>query len=137
MRKVTLDRIESDQYGTFGRVSTDTFYGYSLERPKDGEFPCIPAGVYKISWKTKAVHPVKGPCYEVMNVKDRTAILIHPANWFDQLLGCIALGRSIDNVLRKDGSLMKGITSSKDAVTRFEDDLEIKDAELTIRWVLE
>ncbi len=136
MKKVTIvrDKATAGPLGTFGRLSTGMFECDTLERAPDGDHPCIPAGTYKVVWKTKADHPVHGPCYEVVGVKGRTAILVHPANWADQLLGCIALGRSVDDVVRPDGSKMKGITSSKDAVHGFENDLDEQDFQLTISW---
>lgn len=82
----------------------------------------------------------------------RTVIEMHPANLMgdvelgaiSQLLGCIALGNSIglfregesfkcaDGVTRALPQDQQGLTSSGDAIKRFEDDLERKAFELTI-----
>ena len=87
-----------------------------------------------VKWTTKSDHPIHGPCYEITGVKGRTAILIHSANWYDQLMGCLSLGRSVGDVVRGDGSKMKGVTSSKDAIAGFEADMEKKEFELQISW---
>lgn len=52
---------------------------------------CIPAGVYDCLW---VVHPrwPNSPVALVREVKDRSGILIHPANAPKEIRGCIALG---------------------------------------------
>lgn len=92
---VTLNRYETGPNGTFGKISVDDLILESLERPRDIEdHPCIPTGEYDVNW-TENVHPKHPFCYEVINVPNRTAILIHSANWFEELLGCIAPGRTM------------------------------------------
>ena len=54
---------------------------------------CIPAGVYQIE---RHISPSKGQCFAVLDVPDRTHILIHVANWSHELMGCIAPGIGID-----------------------------------------
>lgn len=133
-RQVLLERQDYGPDGTFGVVQTGTYECYSLERPTDGDHPCIPEGIYKVVWKAKADHPIHGPCYEVTGVPGRTAILIHPANWADQLRGCIALGRAIMDITRPDGKkTSKAVSSSLDAVAGFEADLEEANFILTVR----
>lgn len=131
METATLVRDETGPTGTFGRFATPTFECYTLERPAEGDHPCIPAGVYQVEWLP---HPQHGDCYELLNVPKRTAILIHSANWYDQLLGCIAPGRSIGPIKRKDGAMMKGVTSSKDAVAGLLKDLGALPFTLAISW---
>lgn len=137
MKKVSILRTETDEFGTFGKLKTGTFECYTLERPMTGEFPCIPAGTYTVEWRSAVERPTKGPCYEIVGVKDRTAILIHSANWFQQLLGCIAPGRSIQVVggfMSGKAINQKGVTSSKDAVAGLETDLSKEPFELTVSW---
>lgn len=135
MRKAFLirDRQADESCGKFGSFTTDSgFSVYSLERPSSGDHPCIPAGTYEVK---KTPHPIHGLCYEVQNVPGRSAILIHPANWFFQLLGCIALGRSVQIVEGPSGGKQiksMGITSSKDAVNGFEKDIGGADFELVV-----
>lgn len=135
MKTVTVNRDDETQIpgGSSGRLGTGTFECDTMERDADGDHPRIPAGSYKCTWKSKTDHPLRGPCYEIMKVTGRTAILIHAANWPDQLLGCLALGRSIGSVMRPDGTMQTGLMSSKDALFSFENDLDEEDFLLVIR----
>lgn len=62
---------------------------------------CIPEGSYMCIWQNS---PKFGWCYEVTNVPNRSRILIHAANYFTQLLGCIALGAAHKDI-NNDGQL--------------------------------
>jgi hypothetical protein len=142
MRQVLLirDPFPPGRNATYGRLRTDNgFECETMERLHDGDHPCILPGTYPASMKP---HPIQGKRYELAGVKDRTAILIHPANWVFQLQGCIALGRAImdlevaADVASKFGlkpGKMLGLSSSRDAVAGFEADLEGADFELTIK----
>lgn len=133
MRKGRLVRTETDEDGTFGLLCLDTgFSCYVLERPTTGEYPCIPAGTYV--FKIRKDSPKHGVVYEAEKVPGRTNIQIHNANWADELLGCLAPGRAILDIERKDGTIKKGVTSSKDACYALMNDLEKAPFELTISW---
>ena len=68
--------------------------------------------------------------YEVLNVKDRAGIRIHPANYTKQLLGCIALGKThID--IDKDGVI--DISASRVTVEEFENLMNHEDFILKIQ----
>lgn len=114
-------RADNDPFGpTFGDLKAPGgFECVTLERPATGDHPCIGKG----SWRVKALpHPQHGVCYELLDVKGRTAILIHSANWWQQLLGCISLGRAVMVVEGTwQGKPIKemGVSSSKDAVGAF------------------
>ena len=130
MRTVTLTRYESTPDGVLGKVVTDSgLQLYSLERPWENNKPevsCIPDGDYQCGLVDS---PKFGKCYEIKGVKDRTHILIHAANWIRQLLGCVALGNAPGVVLG-----INGIMGSRDAVARFNSDLENEPFILTIAW---
>lgn len=140
MRKATLVRdyaLDTSQ-GTFGVWRSDSgFSCYILERPATGDHPCIPVGTYMVQMKP---HPIHKKAYELQNVPGRTAILIHSANWFEQLLGCLAPGRSIQLMsgFYKDdaGNSMPvnhlGVTSSVDALNSLIDDLSCETFSLCI-----
>ncbi len=126
------------RFGMFGRLTAPGgFECDALQRPPVGDHPSIGRG----RWRVHAfVHPEHGLCYEVQNVVGRTGILIHPANWFQELLGCIALGRSVDEVvdftgkwLGQPGRKQLGVTSSGDAVKAFWNHMGGVDFMLTIR----
>ena len=129
-RKATLTRFETGPEGTFGKVVTDNGYQcYSVERSwldnKTGE-SCIPSATYKC---VIGDSPKFGKVYGLFAVKDRSEILIHPANWSRQLEGCIALGRAIGDVMGD-----KGVMSSRDAVAGFVADMDSEPFELTVQW---
>ncbi len=130
VRKATLTRFETGDEGTFGKVVTDNgFQVYSLEKPwadNKTDESCIPAGVYECA---VVESPKFGKVYGLKKVKDRTDILIHPANWQRQLLGCLAFGRAIGDVAG-----LKGVMSSRDAVAGFMADMDSEPFMLTIEW---
>lgn len=76
-----------------------SFQCHSLERPWMDNEPyvsCIPTGRYRLK---KAIHKISTPdpnddyeVYEICDVRDRTVIHIHIANWPSQIEGCVALG---------------------------------------------
>lgn len=141
MRKVLLTRNETGPDGTFGRIATDgMFEAATLELPWSNNKPnmsCIPAGVYRCALVDSPRH---GRVYEVRGVSGRDHILIHPANWIRQLLGCIAIGRAEGMVHDKvRGGEFRGIMSSRDATLGFMADMTDsqgvgQDFELTIIW---
>lgn len=143
MNKADILRFESDDSGTYGNFWTSAFECYTLELPwrdldKDGigdqQKSCITAGTYRCVW---AKSPKYGECYHVENVKGRSNILIHAANWAGdeskglkcQLLGCIAPGRAIGPIAGQ-----KGVMSSKDALAALEEAMGREPFELTISW---
>lgn len=74
---------------------------------------CIPEGIYTC---VKHNSPKFGLCIWVTNVENRDEILIHPANYKSDLLGCIGLG---DTHIDINGDSLKDITNSKKTVERF------------------
>lgn len=71
----------------------------SLERPwvnNQKEISCIPKGEYRIKRQIKPKH---GSCFEVMNVPNRTDILIHKGNFVWDSAGCIIFGEQFENVM--------------------------------------
>ncbi len=122
------------RFGMFGKLTAPGgFECDAMQRPPVGDHPSIGLGSWRVSVKD---HPVHGKCYEVLDVKRRTAILFHSANWFQQLLGCIALGRSVqvvEGVWQNKPIKQLGITSSKDAVAAFHTHMGGLDFMLTIK----
>jgi Family of unknown function (DUF5675) len=76
-----------------GELSVDNqFECFSLERPRTGDHPCIPAGTYDvILTPSPHLHYITP---ELLNVPDRTSIRIHIANTAPELLGCTAAGET-------------------------------------------
>lgn len=89
---------------------------------------CIPSGKYKA---IKHVSPKFGNCLWIKNVPNRSEILIHPANYVQQLLGCIALGnKHID--INRDG--LMDVADSKTTVNKLLNLIEGKEIEVEIIW---
>lgn len=94
MTKLILQRayFEDATLGFFSIEGKKDPIWYTIERPwlDNQKFvSCIPEGIYQVK-------PFDGNKYkdvwEIMDVPNRSAILIHQANWARQLEGCIAPG---------------------------------------------
>lgn len=68
---------------------------------------CIPAGEYKVVRRKSTKY---GLHFHILNVPSRAYILIHHANYYKDLLGCIGVGEKIIDI-NKDGQ--PDITYSK------------------------
>ena len=130
-----LVRNPSTPYGTFGTLTGFDFDYNSMELPwvdtngdglGDPQKSCITPGEYECVWHTS---PKYGPCYEVTGVVGRSHILIHPANWASQLLGCIALGKGRGVLNGKPA-----ITQSRDAIKEFHAHMKEQPFVLRIEW---
>lgn len=137
MKEVFLSRDPSDDQGTSGVLTTpsglrlytgelpDRGNQHDKSRVNDGSYVCKYLPSPKHKW-----------CYYLMEVPDRMNVEIHSGNFFgdvdkgykSDVLGCIILGTALGEM---DGQ--KAVLSSRDAVRRFEDDLEKQDFLLTIR----
>lgn len=99
--KARLLRTETSDHGTFGVLSIDDWWCYTLEPPWRDNKPqisCIPKGEYQVQpWNS----PRFPQTYNVMRVPDRTAILTHQGNlagdkdkgFLRHSLGCILVGK--------------------------------------------
>lgn len=106
----TLQRISdsgTETLGIFTVIKPDgsLFTAHSLERPWRDNLPevsCIPVGEYKCVYtRSNRLSKLTGReyyTYEVLDVPDRSGIRIHSANYFNQLLGCIALGNDLKDI---------------------------------------
>ena len=137
MKAATLHRNQSNDEGTFGRLITadGKLVLRSLELPwrdlngdglGDPQKSCVTPYTYSCIWHQS---PRFGWCYLLQNVKGRSHILIHSANFAgdtdkgyqSQLLGCIALGMSVGQLKNKFGKMQAALLSSKPAVQKFYD----------------
>ncbi|MES2156153.1 MAG: DUF5675 family protein, partial [bacterium] len=129
-RIVVLTRYLFTPFGSFGDLDTGSYQCKTLERPPAelaADHPCIPPSAegYDVDWTTW--HPHHSPCYEIKNVPGRSAILIHSANIFEQLLGCIAPGGAVEEIaLTWEGKAVKhlGVSGSKAALAALVADLK-------------
>lgn len=91
------------------------FECYTLELPwKDNErrVSCIPEGEYKA---IKHRSPKFGNSVWIQDVPGRSEILIHPANYVRQLLGCIAVGSDLRDI---DGDGLEDTTNSRNTMDK-------------------
>lgn len=124
MMRVTLERLETSDAGTFGRLilpNTTLFTGELPWRNNQPSISCIPKGLYSVYW---SLSPRFGRKMLIVTpVTNRTGIRIHSANFMgdatkgyrSQLNGCIALGERLGKL---DGQ--KALLVSSPAVRKFE-----------------
>jgi len=87
---------------------------------------CIPEGEYKVVNRQSAQY---GNHYHVLDVENRTFILIHPGNYNFEIKGCILLGEKLTDI---NGDSYKDVTNSVKTIKKLLKlapkgfDLEIK-----------
>lgn len=115
MIEVTLQRQAYLDSGTFGRLTMpDGSVVYTVERPwvlNHRSVSCIPEGSYVC--RPAMFHRGGYEAIEVCDVPDRSRILIHRANWPEQVEGCIGVGERLTCL---DGRL--GVTRSRHTFER-------------------
>jgi hypothetical protein len=124
--KVVISRRYSDtETSGQGVVFDDDAIVYefkTLELPELGNqkrISCIPEGKYEVH---KITSPTKGKCFQVMDVKGRTAILIHIGNYATGVKvdtqGCILVGTTFTD-MNKDGYI--DVAESTIALTKLRE----------------
>ena len=122
--EVFLKRESDDGTQTLGTLFIKDLNGVTLFSCKTLELPfkgnqkrisCIPKGKYNVKRRYSLKY---GNHFHILNVPNRDFILIHNANYWFQLLGCIAVGQAhID--LNKDGK--KDVTNSKNTLLKLNE----------------
>jgi hypothetical protein len=124
MVEFILTRKQDDGLATRGELHAapaPNFQCFTLERSWKNNEPnvsCIPPGEYPLrlrddlGWAKKLGRPV----VEIYEVPGRSLILVHPANWWWDLKGCMAPGMT--PISAEDGSLAVG--ASRNALDRIE-----------------
>lgn len=129
-----LIRDETGPDGTFGTMKntdTQTLWKTAELQWQDNkpDVSCILPGIYQVELRN---HPKHGICYEVLNVPNRTAILIHAGNFAGSIqageksdfLGCIGLGTM------RVRMIPPGYTQSQDAISHSKDAVLAFNAEM-------
>lgn len=101
--RAVLIRLEDNGLQTLGRLflfdGLDTIFECcTLElsyKNNKRNISCIPTGEYKISPRNSKKY---GDHYLVENVMMRDYILIHEANYYTQLQGCIGIGQNFYDI---------------------------------------
>src|SRR3990167_7318914 len=136
MKTATLTRNPSTPESTFGLMQSDT--GFKVVTCEN-TLRRIPSGTYEAELRSSPKHKGldfgfgRGMVYGLKDVKGRTNIEIHPANWFFQLEGCIAPGSAVAYLQTPDKKLVQGITSSRDAVRALMTEMRGRPFQLIIK----
>ncbi len=104
-----LQTFEGSQENGFARIN-DVRTMELPWRKNERRISCIPEGDYTV---IKHNAPKFGPCFWLQDVPDRSEILIHSANFWRDLLGCIGPGLGFSDI-DKDG--LSDVYSSKTAL---------------------
>ena len=112
--KVVIDRLTEGEKQTEGLLTVYSneekiFYCYTLELPwldNQKRISCIPKGVYNVEkrYSTKYKHH-----FHVLDVPNRSYILIHQGNYNWHTKGCILVGKTLTDI-NADG--LRDTTSS-------------------------
>ena len=107
MKRAVLIRLKQNKKQTLGRLFI--FDGLDIEfecctlelpdKQNQRNISCIPTGTYDVNPRTSERHKKH---FIVEDVDNRDYILIHPANYYTQLRGCIAVGYKFYDI-NKDG----------------------------------
>lgn len=118
---ITLVRLYRDQATIGAFLHNNSSICKSIELPwlsNANQVSCIPEGLYKL---TPYVSKKFGQTYQVQNVKNRSGILIHPANDAKkELKGCIAPVTSVNNDLTGNES-RKATEKIKNLIKSYQD----------------
>lgn len=139
MNHVILQRLESTDQGTFGKIKTEQAEFYTLELPwrnNESNISCIPAGIYRCHMTMSA--KMKKMLYLVDGTGKRTGIRIHSANlagsieagFHSQLNGCIAIGEKLGLMGKQ-----KALLLSSSGVRKFTQDMDHKPFVLEVKNV--
>jgi len=125
---IILERFAYAPDGTFGKLlmpdGTDFF---TVERPwlgnKEDE-SCIPEGVYTLGLRYSPIVESStlgkfDEGWEILNVPERSLIMIHPGNWPFNFKGCIGLGYDYKIIPDRTGVPRNAVSNSVDAFTEF------------------
>jgi hypothetical protein len=91
----TLTRVATSAMGTLGELELEGFSCKTMEPPWLDNRPnasCIPDGEYPCAWHKS---PRYGWVYAVLEVPDRSFILIHPGNLVTHTKGCVLPGSRV------------------------------------------
>ena len=110
-KEVFINRFSSEKVQTLGDLIYDGKpLCKTLELPwlnNASRISCIPPGKYAVVRRRSAKY---GEHFHVTGVPRRSLILIHNANHYHQLLGCIGVGRTHTDI---DGDGNRDITHSR------------------------
>lgn len=104
MEEVTLHRFSKGKNQTIGKLYYGNVECYTLELPyknNSRNISCIPVGVYNVERRYSSKYKYH---FHVLDVPDRSLILIHHGNFNTQTRGCILVGNDIADI-NSDGAV--------------------------------
>lgn len=125
--ELVLPRFNYGPDGTFGTLLFPTGEKFwTVERPwlnNRVRESCIPEGIYTLEKRYSPVvkRSTSGEFeegYEVTDVTGRTYIMIHPANWVGDVIGCIGVGLAYGIMNDRSGKPANSVMSSREAFRR-------------------
>lgn len=124
----TIKRLRTGPDGTFGEFLSPQgdVLCKTCEDPWNDNKPrisCIPTGIYKVlrhGWETDTQVKFRR-VWELLNVPNRSAILMHAGNTIDDTIGCILCGTEFGII---DGK--QGIVGSRAAIVKLREILPEK-----------
>lgn len=124
MNKVYINRYSDNGTQTLGEMLFDgKKVAYTLELPWKGNanrISCIPKGIYKVIRRTSAKY---GNHFHVTGTPGRSYILIHSANYYHDLLGCIGVGNGLSDI---NGDKQMDIINSKATMKKLLKELPLE-----------
>lgn len=136
MKHVVILRGPNTHDGAFGKLQVqESNYSCATLEKRDlnnqPDISSIPKGVYNANKRRSEKHNCD--LFHIDGVNNRSNIEIHAANWEDQLLGCVAVGKEIKPILRPDGiSFKMGVSDSRLTLAAFMSEMGDADFELRI-----
>lgn len=122
MSQLVLERFGYMPFGTYGKLkfpNGEEFY--TVERPwlnNEPNISCIPEGIYELGLRYSPV--VKRTTggeftegWEVMDVPNRSYIMLHPANWPNDVQGCIGVGKDLIMLAETKDKWLPAVTRSR------------------------
>ena len=138
---ITLNRFQSLDSGTFGKMTVNDVTYYTVEKPWENNEPfnsCVPSGVYSLIPHKSSKYGKQGKDGKVLCLVNETvtqfqephskryACLIHVANYSREVEGCIGLGNRYN-----DGM----VTNSRQSIKDFYSLVNPNETHtLTINW---
>ncbi len=128
---IFLERFAYSTMGTFGRLIMEGFGCFTVERPWLDNIPresCIPEGAYRIA--PRRFNRGGYDAFEILDVPGRSLILFHRGNTMNDVIGCVALGRSLGYV---EG--LWAVTHSRETFADFSRIMPREESSITIGFI--
>ena len=122
--------MKSDNlFGTQPKILFNCFTLELADKQNKTLLSCIPLGTYAIKKRYSKRHKWH---LEILNVPDRTNILIHAGNFYTDITGCVIVGEKFKDI-DKDGAL--DVVNSKKTLKKLLKCLGSKEDYVTLKII--